>query len=173
MLCVTRSLERINTGRSIGMTPCGAFHILKRTVCTSWRKYRVWGTYKRNRTGINQFTLLSLWKFTLSRGLISLILSIQKLRLCHWIHPLLLRLGHCFSCEVSYRLEKAFYRLRRRNLETGSLQKMPNLPPWEFLNQVRKISLRRNSVHFVLEQRHWVASSISLCLLCPRVPASF
>lgn len=62
MLCVTRSLERINTGRSIGMTPCGAFHILKRTVCTSWRKYRVWGTYKRNRTGINQFTLLSLWK---------------------------------------------------------------------------------------------------------------
>lgn len=61
-LCVTRSLERINNGRSIGMTPCGAFHIPKRTVCTSWRKYRVWGTYKRNRTRINQFTLLSLWK---------------------------------------------------------------------------------------------------------------
>lgn len=60
--CATRVWERINTGRSIGMTPCGGFHILKRTVCTSWRKYRVWCTYKRDRTGRNQFTLLSLWK---------------------------------------------------------------------------------------------------------------
>lgn len=140
--CATRVWERIILEGASVWPHVVAFIFLK-GLCVLHEGNTEFGVHTR---GTEQEEISSLCsrseKFTLFRGFISLILSIQKLRLCHWICPLLLPLGHCFSCEVTYRLEKAFYLLRRWNLETGSLQKMPNLLPWEFLNQVRKISFR-------------------------------